>query len=107
MFIVRELTSIFVAAYAVILIIKLNALRQGPEAWEALIATFSTPFSITMHLLIFVFVLYHTITWFKLAPSAMVVKVGKRRVPGSAIIAGNFVMWILFSAAILWIILGA
>jgi len=107
MFIIRELTSIFVAAYAVILIIKLNALRQGPEAWEALIATFSTPFSITMHLLIFVFVLYHTITWFKLAPSAMVVKVGKRRVPGSAIIAGNFVMWILFSAAILWIILGA
>lgn len=105
MFIIRELTSIFVAVYAVILLLQLNALRHGPEAWEALIATFSTPSSIILHFVIFVFVLYHTITWFKLAPSAMVVKIGKKKVPGAAIIAGNFVMWLVFSAAILWLIL--
>jgi fumarate reductase subunit C len=105
MFIIRELTSIFVAAYAIILLLQLNALRQGPEAWEALVATFSTPLSIVLHIVIFVFVLYHTITWFKLAPSAMVVKMGKKKVPGAAIIAGNFVMWIVFSSAILLLIL--
>ncbi len=106
MFIIRELTSIFVAAYAVILLFQLNALRRGPEAWEALITTFSTPVSIALHVVIFVFVLYHTITWFKLAPSAMVLKMGKKKVPGSAIIAGNFLMWIVFSSAIIWLILG-
>jgi fumarate reductase subunit C len=105
MFIIRELTSIFVAAYAVMLLIQLNALRQGPDAWEALSSTFSTPLSIILHLVILVFVLFHTITWFKLAPSAMVVKMGKKKVPGLAIIAGNFVMWIVLSTAILLLIL--
>jgi fumarate reductase subunit C len=104
-FIVRELTSIFVAAYAVILLLQLNALRHGPEAWESLIATFSAPFSIALHVIILLFVLFHTFTWFKLAPSAMVLKVGKTKIPGMAIIAVNFVMWIILSAAIVWIIL--
>lgn len=105
MFIIRELTSIFVAAYAVILLFQLNALSQGPEAWEALVATFSTPLSIALHIVIFVFVLFHTITWFMLAPSAMVMKVGKMRIPDFAIIAGNFLMWIVLSAGIVWMIL--
>lgn len=104
LFITRELTSLFVAAYVIILMVKLNALKQGPEAWEALMATLSSTFSIVLHLVILVFVLFHTITWFKLAPSAMVVKIGKRKVPGSAIIAGNFAMWILLSAAMIWIL---
>lgn len=105
-FIVRELTSLFVAAYAVILLFQLNALRHGPEAWEGLIASFSTPFSITLHIVILGFVLFHTITWFKLAPSAMVLKVGKKKIPGIAIIAVNFVMWIVLSIGIAWIIIG-
>lgn len=105
MFIIRELTSIFVAAYAVILLLQLNALRQSAEAWEALMASFSTPFSITLHVVILVFVLFHTITWFKLAPSAMVLKVGKKKIPGSTIIAVNYLMWIVLSTGIAWMIL--
>lgn len=105
-FIVRELTSLFVAAYAVILLIQLNALRQGPGAWESLMASFSTPFSVTLHVVILFFVLFHTITWFKLAPSAMVLKVGKKKIPGIAIIAVNFLMWIVLSIGIAWIIVG-
>lgn len=105
LFIIRELTSIFVAAYAIILLFQLNALRQGPEAWEGLISAFSTPFSITMHVLILLFVLFHTITWFQLAPSAMVMKVGKTKIPGTAIIAVNFLMWIILSVGIVWIVM--
>lgn len=105
MFIIRELTSIFVAVYAVILLLQLNALRQGPEAWEALIASFSTPFSISLHVVILVFVLFHTITWFKLAPTAMVMKIGTKKIPGSAIIAVNFLMWIVLSVGITLIII--
>jgi len=105
-FIVRELTSLFVAAYAVILLLQLNALRHGPEAWESLMASFSTPVSVILHVVILLFVLFHTITWFKLAPSAMVLKVGKKKIPGIAIIAVNFLMWIVLSIGIVWIIVG-
>jgi fumarate reductase subunit C len=105
LFITRELTSLFVAAYAVILLVQLNTLKQGPEAWEALLASFSTPFFITLHIVILLFVLFHSITWFKLAPTAMVIKIGKKKVPGTFIVAGNFTMWILLSAGIAWILL--
>ena len=105
LFIIRELTSVFVAAYAIILIVKLNALKQGAEVWEALLVSLSGPFSVTLHIVIFIFVLFHSITWFKLAPTAMVVKIGKKKIPGSIIITVNFMMWILLSAGIVWILL--
>lgn len=105
LFIVRELTSLFVAAYAIILIVQLYALGQGPEAWEALMASFSTPVSVALHIVIFVFVVFHTITWFRLAPAAMVLKIGKKKIPGAVIILMNFLMWIVLSAAIAWILI--
>ncbi len=105
LFIVRELTSLFVAAYVIILMVKLNALKQGAEAWETLLASLSGPFFVSFHVVILIFVLFHSVTWFKLAPSAMVVKIGKKSVPGSVIIAANFLLWILLSAGIAWIFL--
>lgn len=104
-FIVRELTSVFVAAYAILLMVKIHAISQGPEAWESLLASFSVPLSITLHAVILGFLIFHSITWFMLAPSAMVVKVGKKRLPGTAIILANFLMWIVLSAGIAWLIL--
>lgn len=105
LFIVRELSSIFVAAYALILLVKLRALAQGAEAWEALVVSLSSTASVLLHSVILLFVIFHSYTWFKLAPKAMVLKIGKKRVPGSAIIAVNFVMWVVLSIAIGWIIL--
>lgn len=104
-FIVRELTSIFVAAYAVVLMVQLRALNRGPEAYEELMSFFATPFSIVLHMIILVAVIFHSITWFQLAPTAMVVKVGKNRIPGSLIITANFLMWIVLSVGIAWLIL--
>lgn len=103
-FIVRELTSVFVAAYAVVLIFQLWALGQGPEAYEAIVSFFETPFSITLHAVILLAVIFHSITWFKLAPTAMVLKLGKKRIPGSLIITANFLMWIVLSVAMVLLI---
>jgi len=104
-FIVRELTSIFVAAYAVILMVTISALSAGPEAYAGLIEFFQSPLSITLHAIIFVFVMYHSITWFKLAPTATVIKIGKKRLPGIFLVAGNIAAWILVSAAVAWLII--
>jgi len=104
-FIIRELTSVFVAAYAVVLILQLRSLMEGPEAYEALMAAFSTPFSIVLHGIILLAVIFHSITWFKLAPTAMVIKLGKKRIPGNLIIATNFLMWIVLSVAVAWLVI--
>lgn len=106
-FIVRELTSIFVAVYTIILLIQVRALSRGAEEWEALLEWFASPLSIGLHVIILAFVLFHSITWFNLAPKAMVLRIGKKRVPGVAIIAVNFGMWLVLSVGIAWLILTA
>lgn len=103
LFIIRELTSVFIAAYMVLVLIQLNALRQGPEAWESLRNSLSTPFSVGVHVLILLFVIFHSLTWFWIAPTALVFRIGGRRIQDAAIIMMNIFLWILFSLAIIWI----
>lgn len=107
LFIVRELTSVFIAAYMVLLIIQLDALRRGPEAWDALLASFAALLSVGLHVLIFVFVIFHSLTWFWISPTALVLRIGGRRIPGAAIITANVVLWILLSLAVVWVVLTA
>ena len=54
----------------------------------------------------FAFVLYHSITWFNLAPKAMVLKVGKTKVPDWMIAGANYGAWFAASGFIAWMVLG-
>lgn len=107
LFILRELTSIFVAAYAILMMIQINALRQGPDAWESLIASFSSPLSIVLHIIVLAMILFHTFTWFNLTPTAMDVRLGSKRVPPWIIISVNIVVWLVLSTIVAWLILTA
>jgi fumarate reductase subunit C len=52
------------------------------------------------------FIVYHAITWFNLAPKAMVVRVGNTRVPGWLIAGSNYLAWAIASALVGWLLLG-
>jgi fumarate reductase subunit C len=51
------------------------------------------------------FVVFHAVTWFNLAPQAMAVRVGGRRVPGAWIAAANYLAWVAASALVGWLLL--
>lgn len=104
-FILRELTSVVVAAYAIVLIVQVRALSRGPEAYEAFVDILASPLSIILHVVALAVLLFHSITWFNLAPSAMVLKVGNKRIPDAAIITANVMAWIVLSLAMAWLIL--
>jgi fumarate reductase subunit C len=104
-FILRELTSLFVAFYALVLLFQIRALAQGPEVYTNFLDRLKTPVSIALHCIAFLFVLFHSITWFNLAPKALVLRLGKTRIPGKVIAALNYIAWIVFSSAIVWILL--
>lgn len=104
-FISRELTSVVVAAYVIILMAQLQSLNRGPEAYEAFQNMLASPLSISLHVVALAVLLFHSITWFNLAPSALVLKVGKRRIPDKVIITANLAAWIILSLAIAWLIL--
>lgn len=104
-FITRELTSIFIAYSAVLFLLFVRSLDQGSEAFNALMEWLRSPFSLVTHLCVLLFVLVHSITWFNLAPKALVVKLGSKRIPAFVIVAGNYFGWIALSILIALIVL--
>jgi fumarate reductase subunit C len=104
-FVLRELTSIFVAFFAVVYLWQLRAVAQGPEAYGRFLAWLGTPLFLVLHAVAFVFVLFHTITWFHLTPKAMVVRLRGKRVPDWVIVSLNYAAWLVLSAAVAFVLL--
>ena len=103
-FVVRELTSVFVAFFALLYLWQLRALAQGPDAYAQFVARLETPLFLTVDTVALVFVLFHTITWLNLTPTAMVVRMRGKRVPAEIIIGSLYVAWVLASAVVAWIL---
>jgi fumarate reductase subunit C len=61
---------------------------------------------LALNLVSLLFIVYHAITWFNLAPKAMVLHVGGRRVPDVLITGSNYLAWVLASALVVWVLLG-
>ena len=104
-FILRELSSIFVAYFVVLLLLMLRALSQGPEGYAAFQSWLRTPGIVALNVVSLAFVLFHTITWFNLAPRALVVRLGGTRLPDPLIAGSNYVAWLVVSVAVAWLIL--
>ena len=101
-FVLRELTSFGVAFFALITLLAVASLNEGPSAWTLFLHWLRTPLLVILHSVALVFVVYHAVTWFHLAPRAMVVRLGGKRLPDAAIIAGNYLAWLAASALIAW-----
>ncbi len=99
LFIVRELTCVFVGGYALFLLVSV-ARRDEPQAF---VAWLNSPLLIVLQIIALPMVLYHSITWINLTPKVMVVWRGEERVSPLLIAGANYVAWILISIIILWI----
>lgn len=103
-FIARELTSVCVAIYGLLLLLYVGAVLDGPEAFERFDSAMRTPAFIIVHILLLGGLLFHSITWFNLAPKAMVIKLGNRYVPPFAIALINYVGWLIISVVLVWLV---
>ena len=104
-FVLRELSSIFVAYFVVITLLQIHSLIRGPEAYARFERLMRTPLMIALSAISLLFVLFHTITWFNLAPRAIVARLGGMRIPDILIAGSNYVAWLMISAAVAWFIL--
>ena len=105
LFMLREWTALFVAAYAVFLIFMVCAAKDA-KSWAGFIDGLSSPWSILFHIAVLLMAGYHTYTWFAAAPKALRVYRGEERVPEHLVAGGHFAGWIVVSIVILWIVLG-
>lgn len=82
----REVTAIFVAAYALVLLAGIVRLSQGPVAFDEWQDGLQSPLSIAFHFLLLAVFAYHTWSWFSIMPKTMPpVVVGGRRLSATAI----------------------
>ena len=104
LFIVRELTSVFIAAYLMLFLLLLHKLSVGREAYEAYLRLLATPGMLVFHVLALAAALFHTLTWFNLLPNIMVVRYGENRVPAIIVAGVNYAAWMAVSIFIVWIV---
>ena len=89
-YMLRESSSVFLAIYALILLVGLLRLSQGEAAWDGWRATLTHPVSILFHWAALLTVGYHAYTWWKVAPkTAPDIRVGGRAIPELLITGGG------------------
>ncbi len=103
-FVMRELSSIFVAWFVLYLVLLVYAVGRGEAAYQSFLDWASSPWVTVLNVVALVFVLLHTVTWFNLTPQAMAVRVGARRVPAWQIIVAQYVGLAVVSGFVFWLV---
>ena len=102
LFMVRELTAVFVGGYALFLLLLLYRFAQGPERFHAFFEnTLQSPWVIGLQVVALLFVLYHTVTTCNAAPVLMTVWRGEEKVDPRLIIGANYAVWLILSLLII------
>ena len=104
-FVLREISSVFIAIFVIETLFQIYALSSSPEAYSAFLDILKNPFVLALNVISLLFVIFHSITWFNLSARAMSIRVGGKKIPGFMISGPNFVAWFVISAVIAWFLL--
>ena len=104
MFMLRELSSVFVALFVVEILFLVGAVAAGPSAYQRFLDTMANPAMIVLNVIALAFVLLHAVTFANLTPRAMVVRVRGRKVPARAVLAGVYLGWLVVTAFLAWLV---
>ena len=103
-FMLRELSSVFVAVFVVELLFLVRAVAHGPSAYQGFLDTMANPAMIVLNVVALAFLLLHAVTFANLTPRAMVVRLRGRRVPPRLILAGVYLGWLVVTAFLTWLV---
>ncbi|MCC4117483.1 fumarate reductase subunit C [Aromatoleum toluclasticum] len=101
-YMVHEATALFVAAYALVLLVGLLRLAQGEAAWNGWLEALRSPLSVVFHVVLLTAIAYHCWTWFRIMPKTMPpLIVGGKRVAAEKITACGLAVAGVCSLAVL------
>jgi fumarate reductase subunit C len=104
MFVMRELSSLFIAWLIFYLLLLIRAIGRGEAAYDNFLDQAASPWLVAVNLIAFAFLVLHTVTWFSLTPQAMVVSLRGRRMPAAAIIGAQYAGLAVLSAFVYWLV---
>jgi fumarate reductase subunit C len=103
-FMVRELTSVAVFAYTLVLIWALWSAGDG-GSFSTFFSFLHSPWSVMLHILVLGLALYHTVTWIALTPKVLVLWRDDEQVDPRLIIGANALLFLLLSGVVAWVVL--
>ena len=103
-FVLRELSSVFVAWTVVYLLLLVRAVGRGPAGYQRFLHWSASPWLVVLNVVTLAFVLLHAITFINLTPQAMVVRVRGRRVPGRLLAGSLYLALLVVSAFLAWLV---
>lgn len=104
LFVVREVSSVFVAWTVVYLLLLVRAVGRGAAEYQRFLDRAASPWLVALNVVSLAFVLLHAVTFVNLTPQAVVLKVRGRRVPGRLLAGSLYLTWLLVSAFIAWLV---
>ena len=105
LFMLRELSAVFVAAYMVLLLVLVTQVHNGQHSVRSFETTLKSPELLIFTSVALIFALLHTITWFQAVPKALPLRRGENKVPPGLLIGAHYVAMLALSAIILIIVL--
>ena len=105
LFVIRELSSVFVAWFVVFLLLLVRAVSQGDHEYQRFLDLAATPWMLALNVITLFFVVFHTVTWFNAAPRAIVVRLRGRRVPAGFILILHYAAWVVLTGITAWVVL--
>jgi fumarate reductase subunit C len=107
LFMLREVTALFVAGYSIFLIVLVYRAGQGPDVFSQFVEGLKSPVSIVLHLLVLAMAIYHSITWSSATPKIMVLWRGDERIAPGVIAGWSYAVWLVVSVLVAGIALAA
>ncbi len=104
LFMLRELTSVFVVAYAIFLIVVIWR-ADDPGSFAGLFDSLDSPISLVLHLILLAVLVFHTITWINLTPKVLVLFRDDEPVDPRLVAGANYVAWVVASTVLAWLVL--
>lgn len=103
-YMLRELTCVLIGAWSGWLAFGMLSLARGPESWQAYLDGLASTPGIVFQLLVLAGALYHSVSWFALAPRTMPLRLGGKPVPAAWITLAHYLAAAL--AAVVLLMLG-
>jgi fumarate reductase subunit C len=101
----RELSSEFLAAYVVVLLLLVSKVHDGHHAFTGMQQTLKSPGMLVFNSVVLVFALLHTATWFQAVPKALPLRRGEEKVSPVLLVGMHYGLMLVLSAGVLTIAL--
>jgi fumarate reductase subunit C len=103
-FVMRELSSLFVGWFVLYLLLFFRAVGRGDAAYHDFLDKADSPVLVVVNVVGFLFIVLHAVTWFSLTPQAMALRVRGKPVPALLVIGAQYAGLAVVSAVIWWLV---